>query len=135
MYRDREWCSRLNYPLYSGKCSYERNNAPTAHTAELAFVVLDIAYVQNRILPVEAFYTLMFTCFALNVTCPLFITWWRPYYMGEKALSCVQRGVPQKGGMMGDEDTTAAVHVSDKLSGMVLWLPIKQLAHAYTSIW
>ena len=98
-------------------------------------MVLDIAYVQNRILPVEAFYTLMFTCFALNVTCPLFITWWRPYYMGEKALSCVQRGVPQKGGMMGDEDTTAAVHVSDKLSGMVLWLPIKQLAHAYTSIW
>ena len=35
--------------------------------AELAFVVMDIAYVQNPILSTEAFYTLMFTAFWLNV--------------------------------------------------------------------
>ena len=48
--------------------------------AELAFVVIDIAYVQNRILPVEAFITLMITAFWLNVAVPLTIRWWRPYY-------------------------------------------------------
>ena len=48
--------------------------------AELAFVVIDIAYVQNRILPDEAFLTLMITAFCLNVAVPLTISWWRPYY-------------------------------------------------------
>ena len=48
--------------------------------AELAFVVMDIAYVQNRILPDEAFFTLMITAFCLNVAVPLLISWWRPYY-------------------------------------------------------
>lgn len=48
--------------------------------AELAFVVMDIAYVQHRILPVDAFFTLMMTAFCLNVAVPLLIGWWRPYY-------------------------------------------------------
>ena len=49
--------------------------------AELAFVVMDIAYVQNKILSDEAFFTLMITAFFLNVSVPLTIRWWRPYYV------------------------------------------------------
>lgn len=41
--------------------------------AELAFVVMDIAYVDNEILTAEAFYTLMITKFCLNVAVPLTI--------------------------------------------------------------
>lgn len=48
--------------------------------AELAFVVLDIAYVQNSILSEEAFYTLMFTAFWLNVSVPLAIAFWKRRY-------------------------------------------------------
>jgi len=48
--------------------------------AELAFVVMDIAYVQNQILPTEAFFTLMITAFFLNVAVPLTISWWKPEY-------------------------------------------------------
>ena len=48
--------------------------------AELAFVMLDIAYVQNHILGREAFYTLVRTCFFLNISVPLTIYWWRPRY-------------------------------------------------------
>ena len=48
--------------------------------AELAFVVMDIAYVQNNILSTEAFYTLMFSAFWLNVAVPVTITLWKPYY-------------------------------------------------------
>lgn len=54
--------------------------------AELAFVVMDIAYVQNSIPSTEAFYTLMFTAFWLNVAVPLTIRWWKPYYAGEKPM-------------------------------------------------
>jgi hypothetical protein len=46
-------------------------------------VVLDIAYVQNQILSDEAFYTLMFTAFWLNVAVPLSIRWWKPFYLRE----------------------------------------------------
>ena len=49
--------------------------------AELAFVVMDIAYVQNPILTDHAFYTLMFTAFWLNIAVPLSIRWWKPYYL------------------------------------------------------
>ena len=49
--------------------------------AELAFVVLDIAYVQYQIMPLETFFTLMITAFWLNVLVPVTITWWRPYYL------------------------------------------------------
>jgi Na+:H+ antiporter len=45
--------------------------------AELAFVVLDIAYVQNQILSTAAFYTLMITTFLLNTSVPLCIRWWK----------------------------------------------------------
>ncbi|MEE9253544.1 MAG: hypothetical protein V3U43_01285, partial [Pseudomonadales bacterium] len=48
--------------------------------AELAFVVMDIAYVQHSILTTEAFYTLMFTAFWLNVAVPVTIRIWKPYY-------------------------------------------------------
>jgi len=48
--------------------------------AELAFVVMDIAYVQNDILSTEAFYVLMFTAFWLNVAVPVTLTAWKPYY-------------------------------------------------------
>ena len=51
--------------------------------AELAFVVMDIAYVQNHILNTEAFYTLMFTVFWLNVAVPVSIRLWKPYYQHE----------------------------------------------------
>ena len=54
--------------------------------AELAFVVMNIAYTQYGIFTEEVFYTLMFTIFWLNVSVPLAIKFWRPYYAGEKPL-------------------------------------------------
>ncbi|MCP4934008.1 MAG: cation:proton antiporter, partial [bacterium] len=48
--------------------------------AELAFVVMDIAYLENKILSSEAFYTLMMTAFLLNVIVPLSISLWKPVY-------------------------------------------------------
>jgi len=39
---------------------------------------MDIAYVQNNILTVEAFYTLMCTAFWLNVAVPISIALWKP---------------------------------------------------------
>lgn len=53
--------------------------------AELAFVVIDIAYVQNSILNEEAFITLMITAFFLNIAVPLTIGWWRPHYLAASA--------------------------------------------------
>ena len=53
--------------------------------AELAFVVMDIAYVQHSIMPVQAFFTLMISAFFLNVLVPVTITYWRPYYLRERA--------------------------------------------------
>ncbi len=54
--------------------------------AELAFVVMDIAYIDNQILSTEAFYTLMFAAFWLNVAVPVSIRLWKPYLKGEKPL-------------------------------------------------
>ncbi len=48
--------------------------------AELAFVVMDIAYTQNQIIHTEAFYTLMLTAFWLNVSVPLTIRLWKSLY-------------------------------------------------------
>lgn len=45
--------------------------------AELAFVVLDIAYIQHAILSKEAFFTLMAAAFCMNVAVPLGIAWWK----------------------------------------------------------
>ncbi len=55
--------------------------------AELAFVVMDIGYVQHSIITTEAFYTLMATAFILNVTVPISIKLWKPYFEGSKPLS------------------------------------------------
>jgi Kef-type K+ transport system membrane component KefB len=53
--------------------------------AELAFVVIDIAYVQHDILNTEAFFTLMVTAFFLNILVPVCIGLWRPVYLREEA--------------------------------------------------
>lgn len=53
--------------------------------AELAFVVMDIAYVDHHILTREAFYTLMITAFWLNVAVPVSIRLFRPVYDLEEA--------------------------------------------------
>lgn len=45
--------------------------------AELAFVVMDIAYTDHQLLSPQAFYTLMITAFLLNVSVPLSIRWWK----------------------------------------------------------
>ncbi len=54
--------------------------------AELAFVVMDIAYVQNSILTQEMFITLMATSFWLNMSVPVTIAWWKPYFSGNRKL-------------------------------------------------
>ena len=59
--------------------------------AELAFVVIDIAYVQNAIINTEAFYTPMFTAFWLNIAVPITISLWKPYYM-KRELSAESAG-------------------------------------------
>ncbi|MEZ5920873.1 MAG: cation:proton antiporter [Parvularculaceae bacterium] len=70
--------------------------------AELCFVVLDIAFVQNRIITEEVFYTLMLTAFWLNVAVPISIAWWKPYYAGEKTAPLLggsgPSGTPPAGG-------------------------------------
>lgn len=45
--------------------------------AELAFVVMNIAFVQYQIFTMEVFYTLMITAFLLNVSVPLTIKLWK----------------------------------------------------------
>lgn len=54
--------------------------------AELAFIVINIAFVDNHIINTEQFYILIFTLFLLNLTVPTVIKWWKPYYKGEKSL-------------------------------------------------
>jgi Kef-type K+ transport system membrane component KefB len=51
--------------------------------AELAFVVMDIAFTQEQIINDEMFYTLMFTAFFLNVLVPVTIRLWKPRFMAE----------------------------------------------------
>jgi len=46
--------------------------------AELAFVVMDIAFIEHQIFTLETFYTLMLTAFLLNICVPLTIRWWKP---------------------------------------------------------
>jgi len=52
--------------------------------AELAFVVIDIAYVQNNVFSLEVFSVLMAVAFWLNLAVPMAIRFWRPYYDGQK---------------------------------------------------
>jgi Kef-type K+ transport system membrane component KefB len=54
--------------------------------AELAFIVINLAFTEHHIISVEEFYTLIFTLFLLNVSVPLTIKWWKPYYLGEKEM-------------------------------------------------
>jgi len=55
--------------------------------AELAFIVLNIAFVQSHVINTEQFYTLIFTVFLLNISVPITIKFWKPYYTGEKQLT------------------------------------------------
>jgi Kef-type K+ transport system membrane component KefB len=52
--------------------------------AELAFIVIDIAYADNHIIDFHQFYILICAIFMLNLTVPTAIKWWEPYYMGRK---------------------------------------------------
>jgi Kef-type K+ transport system membrane component KefB len=54
--------------------------------AELAFIVIDIAYTEHHIFDRAQFYTLIFATFLLNISVPLLINWWKPYYEGKKRL-------------------------------------------------
>jgi Kef-type K+ transport system membrane component KefB len=54
--------------------------------AELAFIVINIAYTQNQIITLDQFYILVATLFLLNITVPIAIKWWKPYYLGDKSL-------------------------------------------------
>ena len=55
--------------------------------AELAFIVINIAYTKSHLITLEQFYTLILTLFLLNITVPALIKWWKPYYKGDKHLS------------------------------------------------
>ncbi len=54
--------------------------------AELAFIVINIAYTENHIFDDAQFETLIFATFLLNISVPLVINWWKPYYEGKKEL-------------------------------------------------
>ncbi len=54
--------------------------------AELAFIVIDIAYTEHHIFDQAQFYTLIFATFLLNISVPLLINWWKPFYDGTKRL-------------------------------------------------
>jgi Kef-type K+ transport system membrane component KefB len=62
--------------------------------AELAFVVIDIAYVQHNILHAEAFFTLMVTAFCLNILVPVTIGLWRPTYLRETTDPSYRQSTP-----------------------------------------
>ncbi|GAB6073410.1 cation:proton antiporter [Nautilia lithotrophica] len=49
--------------------------------AELAFIVINIAFVQNHLITQEEFYILMFTTFLLNISVPLLLKWYKPIYL------------------------------------------------------
>lgn len=74
---------------YTGKFNFEESmmiGFGMLGRAELAFLVMDIGYVEYQVFPKEVFYTLMFTAFLLNFCVPLTIRYWRPYFLGEKQL-------------------------------------------------
>jgi len=48
--------------------------------AELAFIVINIAYVQNQLITQKEFYILVFTTFLLNISVPLLIKAYTPFY-------------------------------------------------------
>ncbi len=54
--------------------------------AELAFIVIDIAYTEHHIFNEAQFYTLIMATFLLNISVAMLINWWKPYYQGKKSL-------------------------------------------------
>jgi len=52
--------------------------------AELAFVVINLAYATHHIIDEVQFYALVMTIFLLNISVPLAIKWYKPYFLGEK---------------------------------------------------
>jgi Kef-type K+ transport system membrane component KefB len=74
--------------------------------AELFFVVLDICYIEHQIFTTEMFYSLTFAAMFMNISVPITISLFKPYYVGEKTLPCggkpeeetaVQMGLPLSG--------------------------------------
>jgi Kef-type K+ transport system membrane component KefB len=68
---------------YTGGFSFEESiliGCGMLGRAELAFVVMNIAYIQYQIFTTEVFYTLMFTAFWLNLAVPLAIKLWKPRF-------------------------------------------------------
>lgn len=55
--------------------------------AELAFIVINIAFVQEKIIDENQFCILMFTAFLLNISVPVMLKFWEPYYKWKKKLS------------------------------------------------
>ncbi len=51
--------------------------------AELAFVVINQAYITHHIISDVQFYTLIMTIFLLNISVPLAIKWYKPYFLQE----------------------------------------------------
>ena len=56
--------------------------------AELFFVVLDICYIEHNIFTTEMFYSLTFAAMFMNISVPITISLFKPYYVGEKTLPC-----------------------------------------------
>lgn len=51
--------------------------------------------MEYGIFDLEVLYTLMFSCFLLNISVPLLIGWWKPYYVGDK-LFCGKEASPNE---------------------------------------
>ena len=83
--------------------------------AELAFIVINIALVQNKIIDETQLYVLMLTAFPLNITVPVSLKLWKPYYVGVKQLNLsgtiltrpepapVPRDMPENKGIVDEE--------------------------------
>ncbi len=52
--------------------------------AELAFVVINLAYTTHHLIDEVQFYALIMTIFLLNISVPLGIKWYKPHFLGEK---------------------------------------------------
>ena len=52
--------------------------------AELAFVVINLAYTEHHIISNVQFYALILTIFLLNISVPLAIKWYKPYFLKEE---------------------------------------------------
>ena len=55
--------------------------------AELAFVVINLAFSEHHIIDETQFFTLVMTIFLLNISVPLSIKWYKPYFLKERKLS------------------------------------------------